>query len=373
MKKLIASAGAAAVLAPAAFADVSLYGSIRYEMDYSHYSANAAGAGSNNRFTTSDGHSRIGIRGSDKWDDGDISTIWQVESALARGSDASGNRRFGTDTPFGTRNTFIGLQSNSLGTLRLGHYDSAYKSMLGASNLSSLFDSFDMDYKAGGRGMFSQAGKRLNNSINYDSPVWSGFQARATYGADANAGFGKGAPIAAATGLYTNGGFVVGLAGEYAANRNFKQSTSIKGGDTTPGASVTAIQLAGGYKFDSSAQLGAGWERIEENAGDALSNQKNNWNNFVVIGRYNLNPKLQAQGFYAWTRNYLGVSGQNGQHATVGLTYAVSKRTYLYTYATRLNNDAAQGGASFINGNGSMIATPGQTVAQLSMGIHSDF
>ncbi|WP_035056731.1 porin [Andreprevotia chitinilytica] len=373
MKKLIAAAISAAFVAPVAFADVTIYGSIRYSLDYNNYGNNPYGATPNNKATGWDQSSRIGFKGVDKWDDSSFATIWQVESAQGA-KDANGNKSLG-GTNWGTRNNFIGVQSNNYGTLRVGNYDSAYKTLLTSSNLSSIFDNFadDGDFK-GNKAVFAQLNARLNSSFSYDSPVFSGFQVRTTYGQDTATTIGKGAPIVGVSGLYTNGGLVLGLTDQYARNRTFSNvagitdATNNVGTNVTSGASVNGTEVAVGYKFDV-AQIGAGWEHIS----DKRPTGTFTWNNYVVTGNYNFSPKLQAQGLYGYSRKYLGVDGQNGQQGTLGLVYFTTKQTRLYTYLVHLKNDAAKGGASFQNNSGSLVALPGETSNQFSVGMRTDF
>ncbi|SMC21888.1 Outer membrane protein (porin) [Andreprevotia lacus DSM 23236] len=397
MKKLIAAAVAAAFVGPLAYADVTIYGSFRYSLDFNHYSNDAAGKTYDNKFTGWDQSTRIGFKGVDKWDDSSWATIWQVETSIG-GKNAAGNKLEGgdggTNTGWGTRNTFIGLQSADYGTIRTGKYDNAYKTLLTSSNLSSIFDNFSDDGDFKGKGaVFAQLASRVDNSLSYDSPVWSGFQVRGTYGADGAAGFGQGAGVYGLSGLYTNGGLVAGVTWQHAEKRKFSQVTGISDATgtttktttfnpTTPvtstttttsnfteGASVNGFEAALGYKFDG-AQIGFGWEHIE----DKQPAVTNSWNNFAIAGNYSFNPKLQVQGVYAWTKDYLGVSGNDGQQASLGVVYQVTKQTRLYSYLVYLNNKAAKGSsATFSNNSGSLSVAAGQNATQLSAGIRTDF
>lgn len=185
MKKLIAVAIASAFVAPAAFAEVTIYGSIRAGLGYidqgngyttNTYDANfnpVAGVKSQTRaqFRVTDEGSRIGFEGSDKLSS-DLSVVWRVESAVRVGFNKDNTINNGVD--FAGRETWIGLRSKSWGDVKLARrMDDEYQ-MSAHSPLKSDSESIKMFTSSGPIGRMS--GDKVNNGIDYKSPSWGGFQ-----------------------------------------------------------------------------------------------------------------------------------------------------------------------------------------------------
>ncbi|MBB5193596.1 putative porin [Silvimonas terrae] len=377
MKKILSLALAAAFLAPLSFADVSIYGQIRFGLEYDHYNDDANGA--RNKFRPWDQGSRLGFKGSDQLDNGD-SVIWQVENAM---SSKNGDNKNMGGTVWGGRNTFIGLTGN-WGTFRSGVYDSAYKTMLTSSKLSSLFDDYadTADYKGKGAA-FAQLAQRYSTTVNYDSPVFNGLQVRGQWAIDGAQG-GSNGDVYNLAALYNTGGLNRGGAYQYAKNRTFMNLYSMKSSATggapdnssqvnalTDGANTQGLELVGSYSF-SGATLGAGWEHIRSKE----TSRTASWNNYVVLGNYWFNPKLEAQGLYAYSRHMLSEDSQNGQQGSLGLVYYLSKRTRWYNYLVYLRNSGDTDIAhpyTFTNVSGSLAAAPGQTATGFVSGLRSDF
>ncbi|AOX99162.1 porin [Jeongeupia sp. USM3] len=362
-KTLIAAALGAAFVAQFAAAEVTVYGSIRESLEYDQLK-DAGGKDYNGEVQLIDQSSRFGFKGSDKLDIGG-KVIWQIESAIK----TSGNGGTG-NTTWGGRNTFGGWQGD-WGTLRFGNYDSAYKTLLTSSDLSSLFDNYadTADYKGKGA-VYAQLNSRLQNSVSYDSPKFGGFQVRGSWGLDQNSQAGGNSPIYAASALYSGYGFVGGLGYYYSKNRTFAQTTGLASADqasnTTSGASTWATNLALGYKFDFGLQLGAGWEHIDSDNGKTGTD----WENYAVVGNYKFG-QFEVQGVYAWSDEQMGVADNSGAQASLGLVYYATKQTRFYTYLVNLDNDTK---GKFKNNSGSL--TPDfvdQDGYAFSVGFRTDF
>lgn len=380
MKKIMCLALAAAFVGPFAMADVSIYGQIRYGLEYDH--TNYDFNGSNSKLRLWDQGSRLGFKGSDKLDSGDT-LIWQIENSMNSKSSDGSNKIMG-GTVWGGRNTFIGL-TGDWGTFRSGVYDSAYKTMLTSSKLSPLFDDYadTADYKGKGA-VFAQLAQRYGSTVNYDSPVFSGFQLRSQWAMD-SARMGSNGAIYTVSGLYNYGGFNAGLAYEYAANRTFMNLYNMKATTTggnpdnsssanalTPGAKTQGTELTAMYTFGNGLTLGGGWEHIDS---EEVSRTPN-WNNYVVEGNYWFNPKLEMQGMYGYSRHMLGEASQNGTQASLGVVYYLSKRTRWYNYLTYMRNSADTNVAhpyTFSNVSGSMSVGPDQNATSLLSGLRTDF
>ena len=110
----------AAASAPASLntsSGVTFYGQIDLSYDSINTGTSAAGVAGASKSNVSSNVSRIGLKGSEGLDDG-LAAIWQIEQQI--NIDNAG----GT---FATRNSFVGLKSDSAGTVLLGRYDTPYK------------------------------------------------------------------------------------------------------------------------------------------------------------------------------------------------------------------------------------------------------
>ena len=168
-KKIIVLAIAAALSVPAmALAEATVYGQANLSIDMAKDGA-ATNSTSANQLISN--NSRIGFKGSEDLGGG-MSAIWQMEGTVSM------------DTPAALafdRNTFVGLMSNSLGTLRLGNYDTPYNRA--TRKLDVFGDTVVADNRGlNGVGMMGSIGNtvsdleaRAQNAIDYTSPNFSGF------------------------------------------------------------------------------------------------------------------------------------------------------------------------------------------------------
>jgi predicted porin len=153
-KKLIAVAIAAAVAAPAAMAETTLYGKIHMDIR----STDEGKYGVDN-WTVNSNASRLGVKGSEDLGNG-MKAIFQYETTYS-GTDSS--EAFG-----GARNSYIGLAGN-WGQVRVGRHDTPMKvAFYGAGN-EHIADSIVDINRIG----FTE--RRVNNAIAYISPSFSGF------------------------------------------------------------------------------------------------------------------------------------------------------------------------------------------------------
>ena len=288
--------------------------------------------------------SRWGMTGKEDLGGG-LRAIFTLESGINLNTGAFGQG----GTAFG-RQAFVGLNSDSFGTLALGRqYDMVQYypepiSMAGMIGSVMFAHPGDLDNTANS--------VRVNNAIRYMSPNYRGFSAGAEYSVGgvagnttANSGYSIGAG-------YTGGPFSFGAAFEY-----FKNPTSATPGsgfftDNASGASQLAQSLNKGYASASAYQLAvvaasytlgpvtlaASGSNIQyANLGGVLAGQTARFNNAEIGARYMYSPSL----IFALGYDYLvgkGVSTTSGstignQHNTQFAfmsDYLLSKRTYVY-------------------------------------------
>lgn len=176
-KHLIAIAVAAAVAAPAAMADTTLYGLAHISLDYIDNDADVV----NNGRTVSDsgnlnvqsGSSRLGVKGTEKISKG-LSALYQMEWGVDMAD--SGN--------FSARNQFVGL-TGGFGTAILGRHDTPMKLAIAQYDLfgDQIGDNGNI---VGAKFNSNSAGWNLRapNVAAYITPDFSGFSATLAYVTD---------------------------------------------------------------------------------------------------------------------------------------------------------------------------------------------
>ena len=181
-KSTLALAVAAALVGfgSAAYADTTLYGSARVSVDYVD---NSIGPNSNFSLTPG-GISSYGTPGTDGvWDVYNNSSRLGVrgEEDLGGGLAAIYQYEFGVDITEGTsglnsnRPKFVGLKGNSWGSVTLGTQWTPYYNVMGVADIFNSNRPFSNSTVYLG----NQFGTRMDNSVVYSTPNWSGFSAQA--------------------------------------------------------------------------------------------------------------------------------------------------------------------------------------------------
>jgi len=358
-KKILAVAIAGTFVAPFAMADVTIYGLI---------SAAVQSASTSNSYTTdnypsrgrvSDQNSRIGFKGTEDLGNG-TSTVWQVESSL-KSFEQGGTNDQGQAATFATRNSFLGLKDNTFGQVVMGYYDSAYKryTNVGADLMADTSAS-TMGDNSGVYNIVGRGDSRLKNSIHYDSPLWNGFQAGASYGFDEyiTTGSSKDAARMSLGASYTNGPLKIGagydrlndstatLAGSSSFPSGFVfNSTQTSTSTTYVGQHSTYAQLAGSYLItQTNTLLTAMFERATYTSVKGGSDMtQNDWSLGVAQTFGNFAVKLSYNKLGDLNNAYSGnPSDYDANEWVLGTTYNLSKQTQLLAYATRIDNSKYQ-------------------------------
>lgn len=356
-KSLIALAVAGAVAAPAAFAatsNVDIYGIFNVSVDI--YDRDNA---EEDEFRVSSNSSRLGFKGAEDLGGG-LSAIWQAETGLM--VDEGG--AFGTTGQSSMRDTFVGLSSKSLGTVRLGRMDTAYKMSTGRYD---VFVDGMGDYNTimgSLNGLNGQFDRRETNSISYESPDFSGLKLTGTYGQQNEAGAtATDAQLWSLAAVYANGPLSVVAAYESLddASINFGLGTVI--------ADLDSWKLGAGYKFGNT-QLAAIYERSDADAtiGDA---ERSAW--YLSVAHNMGNITLKGAYGNASDSDIAGVDDEADFWA-LGVDYALSKRTVAYALYSSLDNDTD---ANYNIGGGSSTGAfapgAGNDPSGLSIGIKHSF
>ena len=267
---------------------------------------------------------RVGFRGEEALGNG-LKAVFTYEL----GNNSDDNSAFNQ-----TRQAFVGLAGN-FGSLTLGRQYAPSGSYLGATNanditsvnptnlmLGTYFDSLE----TGG-------GSRWNNSISYNSPNWSGFDMRVIYSfgeqvrdsfSDASNDFSKlGLGVRYANGpLYLTAMYQTVLDNDGTTPLGVKQNTQ---GDK-------AWAIGGNYDFKV-VKLFANYIRGKTN--DVSDSKHYLWSLGLQVpvsaaGRVNV-EYMQHK--------YSNVDDTKSKGLGVGYEHDLSKRTRLYGYVSRVQND----------------------------------
>ncbi|MBK9160517.1 MAG: porin [Nitrosomonadales bacterium] len=324
-KKLIVVALAAAAFATPALADtgnVSIYGKADMSYDIISNGTSAAGVAGASKSNVSSNVSKLGLKGSEGLGDG-LTAVWQIEQQINMDN---------TGGTFATRNTFLGLKSDSMGTVLLGRHDTPYKL---ATRKLDVFGDTIADNRALMGGVtsnttvdsaFAAFDGRQPDVIAYISPDMNGFTGAAAY---VNLSEGNTTAAAAKSdalslaGMYKASGFYGGLAYE-----THKLNSVL-------GTKESAWKLGLSYDIDAFTAAFV-YEKSSDNAG-ALGANARGHNAYYLSGNYKMGMDAIKVAY--------GKSGQIGARAntganqfSLGYDHGLSKRTKLYAIYSRINN-----------------------------------
>lgn len=363
-KRILVLAVTAAISASAAFAEtanVNVYGVANVSVDVVNNGSTSVNKVSSNA-------SRLGFKGAEDLGNG-LKAVWQVESLI--NLDGSGT------STLGTRNTYAGLNSESLGTVLLGRHDTPYKlasrkldvfadtiadnrSLLGGVSASAATLAAAA-LPAGGLGATgASAGAsfdgRQPDVLAYLSPTINGFTAAAAYVAGAEAVTSSAQTKGSAwslAGWYDAGPFYGSLAYEV---HDYGTTGATATGDLGPVTGALLGDLAG--KKESAWKLGASYraEAFEVNAvyeqtSDNLTKTTNadlfGHKVAYLSGKYNIGSDA-VKAAYTRVGNLAGGTGTTkANQLSVGYDHSLSKRTTVYALYTKLSNgDSAKYGLS---------------------------
>ena len=322
----------------------------------------------------------LGFKGAEDLGGG-LKGIWQIEQVIDLTGD-TGN----SGTGFGTRDTFIGVAHDMFGTLRIGRYNSPYKS---ATRALDIFHYRLGDYRniIGNVNGFNLYNNRNPNSLTYTSPSFSGFTVAAQIAAltkdeqpNVSDNTGAGDRAYSVSALYDNGPLFGSLA--YERREGFTPfdvtATNVANGfgnpfviPTGPTADSNGLKLGLGFTI-AGFKLGFVAERLEE---DDISSTVDRDAYYVSAAYAMGNNVLKAA--YGIARDSDAPGDDEGQNFTVGLDHNFSKRTTVYALYSRVENDAlgkyGLGTGISPSGAGYTPAGRGRNPQAISLGLEHKF
>jgi predicted porin len=340
-KKMIALTVTAAVALPVqAQSSITLYGVLDEGINYT------SNAGDKSAYQLESGYaqgSRWGLKGSEDLGSG-LKAIFDLENGFDVNSGAlgQGGRMFG-------RQAFVGLTAANYGTVTLGRqYDSVVDYLAQATAngnwggylLSHPYDNDNTDNSF-----------RVNNTIKYTSPDFSGLQFGGTYSFSNDTNFANNRQYSLG-GQYTNGGLLVTGAYFEANSPGLTANGAIATDDTnfiserlrifggginytfgaaTLGFVYTNTNVGEPSATDTSVYVGA----ITPPNGGTLTALK--FQNFEINGKYQFTPAFFVGVQYVYTAATMDATSgnENPKYHTFGLMadYNLSKRTDFYFQA----------------------------------------
>ncbi|MDO9010938.1 MAG: porin [Gallionella sp.] len=393
-KKLIVVALAATAFSTPALAEtanVSVYGraDLSFDVVNTGTAANStAGVSKNN---VSSNVSRLGFKGAEGLGEG-LSAIWQIEQQINM-DNAGAASNSGTGNTLGSRNTFAGLKSDSMGTVLLGRHDTPYKLATRKLDIfgDSIADNRALLGSVSGKSAAAAFDGRQPDVIAYISPELSGFTGAIAYvnlneGATttlttatptvAQATAGNKASALSLMGTYNSGSIYAALGYELHDLGTAHNGTAAAAATKwATGAKESAWKLGLGYTMDAFT-LGFAYEKTSDNLG-ALGLTPVAGGNLYGHNAYYLSANYKM-GMNAVKAAY-GKAGQLGatlntgsNQFSLGYDHGLSKRTKLYAIYSRISNQSAasygfsQTTATSINGVG---ASP----SVVSLGLQHNF
>lgn len=320
MKKLLAAAVAAAVIAPASVmaAGPTLYGKLHLVVSNNDNNGSSNAGTKYDEWSMSDRSSRIGVKGSEDLGNG-MKVGYLIEWGIAMDGTANDMRQ---------RNRAITL-SGDWGTALVGKWDTPFKSL---GRKVDLFGDSIGDF----RNLHEQE-FRLDNVIAYVTPNMSGFSATIAYSFDhSEVGFvtddgypGESTDNSAYSfnAIYNNGPIMVGVG---YTNASLNDVTSAPAGVED---SMSAWRVAGSYEMGDFKVL-AGYTDYTDNM-FVDGADPSVW---TLGGSYKMgNNTIKLQ--YADRDESDSNMDDEADMWVIGLDHALSKRTNVYVTYASVDND----------------------------------
>ena len=322
-----------------------------------------------NKRVVSSNVSKFGFKGTEDLGDG-LSANWQVEQQI--------NFDDAAKASFASRNTFVNLKSETLGTILFGIHDTPYK--FASRKLDMFGDNIGDNRALMGRKTGSGLGfeQRPKNILMYTSPTFSGFNAAiATVNqTETNTvNTDRRDSITSLAVMYDVAPFYASIAHE--AHKLESNVTATK-----LGQDESATRLGVAYRPEEMPfELTAMYEKTTDNLGTAQANV--NGHNAVFVGaKYNIGNDAVKLGYVKAGTLGTGttrVIDSAASQVSLGYDHGLSKRTKLYALYTKISNGkgsnynfSQSSGADFTTAGG-ISSGFGTSPSVLSLGVKHTF
>jgi predicted porin len=328
MKKSLLALAVLTLASGATFAQssVTLYGKVDIGLVYDAGSAKGKSLRISSGVT---GGSRIGFKGVEDLGGG-LKASFQLETGYCADS-AAGAPNFCTGG-----NNFMGRQAYGALSGAFGSMSAGRQYSLGFVNLTTI-DPFGTGFAGQINNVFDASGIRLNNSVQYNTPVMSGFNASLEFSAGETQGNWEGGRETGAAVTYASGPIYAG-ATWYDLNTN-----------TSPAQTARKTwQVGGTYDFGV-VKLHAMVQGTESSDNIPGAFQRMNAMGGVTV------PLAGGSVLASYVHsNDKKVADQDANQIGVGYLYPLSKRTSVYTSFAHIQN---LHGGTFTVGNATETGT----------------
>jgi predicted porin len=338
MKKLLVIAVAAALAAPAAMADTTLYGKLHASVD--NVKTTAGGVSTTDTSVNSN-NSRIGIKGSTALDNGMEATYGLEYGIDVDGDGASttfaNNATTASASTLTARNTFVGLKGK-FGEVRVGRHDTPAK--LATAGLDTFADTAaDMST------IITADGERVDNAVAYINK-FGPVTVAAAHSTGVIGDFAGGVNLGGAN-LETNSAVGVGDANTVmAVYGNGPWTASL--GHTAINGERSNTNIGIGWKSEAGHNVGLVHETVKTATTAVLGSPDSKDTNLYLAGGYKIGNVMLKAGYGEGKAKYGTTSanfGNNGKEklTALGADYSFGKKTTAYVLWTEDKNGARLG------------------------------
>ena len=333
------------------------------------------------------GNSRLGFRGQEDLGGG-LNAVFQLEGVASvddgTGAAAGGGFMF-------NRNTYVGLEDKRFGSLQLGVNDTILKNygdtigLLGVSSGTFMSTSSVFRRAAFGPSSASSFHLRRANSVTYETPEFGGVTGGIQWSTDEAKTEIRDPRVLSMGVKYDNGPFYVALAHEihydlYGGSRNAPTAQRNNGATDPTRSKDRATQFTVEWRMNKQHKFEFDAIRKEYNENAATAGRFSSYRNMAYLlameNRWSDQWRTSAHYVMATAGNCTRVAaacttdGLEGKKVTVGAAYYLSKRTYLFTAASRITNGKS---ARFSNAELGGAPTPGEDITHFAVGLSHSF
>jgi predicted porin len=288
-----------------------------------------------------------------------------------------------------SRNTYVGLESDRLGGVKLGGFDTVYKeigdtlSFLGVSSGNFVSNSNVLSKQGFGSNSAGSFHLRRANSVRYESPMLQGLQGLVQYSPDEAKSTSRNAYLWSLGVLYDSGPLYGAISYElhndtFGASRNLSSALS-NASDANARSRDSGLRGTIQYRFSSHTLEGnVAQMKYEEHGG-----KSGHFHDYRHVGfAAGIDSKWSDVWRTAAAFDYATAGscrlfgdvpcttgGLDGRQLSLGAAYYFSKRTYVFAlYAKVWNGHSAQ-----YNNMDGIDVPPGADPQQLALGITHNF
>ncbi|VWX30115.1 Porin [Moraxellaceae bacterium 17A] len=337
MKKIAIASAIALASITAAHAAPTVYGKVLLTGEYTDVDDKTSKNDDTSNTKLVSNSSRIGFRGEDDLTD-TTKLVYQLEYGIDVDADSNARK---TNQQFYSRNTYIGLAHNTMGTLLAGRHDTPFKLAKGGVDVFN-------DYDNVGLGKLMAGEQRVDNVIAYKSPTLVGtpvtFLGAVSLDECSKNDDDKCLVTAAvpATGTTPAKPAVYrDKKNAYSAMVNYDQNgvyiglgydNSVYGNDTS-GWRVAGSLDMGKMNMVDGLTLGALYQDYDFNTDD-------NEQSWLLSGKYKIGATPWAvKAQYIDTSNQSGVKDRDATEVALGAEYSFNKATKGHLYAAQIDTD----------------------------------